>query len=67
MTTAEKRLRFEKELPTTFAAVIDLIDNGEFREIDRLVNTKELPQYAKDYIVTLLCDELVVLTTESDE
>jgi hypothetical protein len=62
MTTAQKREKFIKEYPEMFEDINDKIAIGEFRAIDEIGNFDHVDTYVKEYIITLLCDELIKLT-----
>lgn len=57
MTTAEKREHFLKTSPKQFNKVMHLIQKGEYRQVDALVNIWNDP-ICIAYVVTWLCDEL---------
>jgi hypothetical protein len=58
MTTAGKRAEFEKNAPKQLKKVFNLIEKGEYRQLDTLVNTWN-DTNCISYVITLLCDELV--------
>jgi hypothetical protein len=66
MTTAQKRAKFIKEYPERLADINEAIELGEYRNVDEMGNYAQIDTYAKEYIITLLCDELIRLTNEEN-
>jgi len=71
MRTSEKLERLEADYPVFLSSIREAIELGEYREVDRLVNgvkhtgKRYIPKFAKEYVITLLCDELTRLTNEN--
>ena len=66
MTTAEKREKFSKEMPVLFDEICEKIEQGEYRQVDYACNFEgaNLDRHILEYVITLLCDELIALTNE---
>ena len=65
MNTAQKRELLEHRSKKMLYTMIDKIDNGEFREIDQMCQDFNDPVFLT-YLITLLCDELVYLTNDTE-
>ena len=66
MKTSEKREYIIKKYPALLEAIQDQIENQEFRQLDtacQIIDDNKILQY----IITLLCDELIQLTNENLE
>ena len=67
MTTAQKREKFIKDRPKDFDLITTAIETGEYRIVDGFANSEYVEKHIKDYIITLLCDELIKLTNEVNQ
>lgn len=63
MKTFEKREHFIKTASKELNRINKLIENGEYRQLDSIVNTWNDP-VCISYVITLLCDELIVKDRE---
>lgn len=66
MTTADKYAYLVHNSKKLLFTAIDEIEEGEFREVDRKAQEIYDVVYLQ-YLVTLLCDELVYLTKDEVE
>lgn len=68
MTTAERRTKFLETEPVLLNYIYKYLEEGKYRDIETdCLNDKRLSDPdLKDYVITLLCDELIKLTNNNE-
>ena len=62
MTYAEKRKMFLDS--KTGQQMMEMINNGQYRELDTLASSRHFTREFLQYLITRLCDELTELTNQ---
>lgn len=65
MKTSEKRKICYRNYPNIMNEICEATVTGEYRYVDNLMQTTE-DKHLLQYVITLLCDELILLTREDD-